>query len=91
MARVHRTYWRVRQRYRLAGLIGSIFGGVAAAALIAPSVYSAEWAGEGVPLPTMQGVVAFVVAVILPPVLAKLAWRTHRRRFFEDIYRITAR
>ena len=91
MARAHRTYWRVRQRYRQLGLGGSIVGGFATAALVAPNVNGAEWLGDGVPLPTAQGTAAFVLAVVLPPVLARLAWRVHRRRFFEDMYRITAR
>jgi hypothetical protein len=91
MARAHRTYWRVRQQYRRAGLAGSIIGGFATAALFAPNVNGAEWISDGLPLPTVEGVLTFALAVALPPVLARLIWRLHRRRFFEDMYQITAR
>ena len=91
MARAHRTYWRIRQKYRNAGLAGSIVGGVAAAVLIAPNVNGAEWASGGASILALQGALGFVLAVVLPPLVAKLGWRVHRRRFYEDIYRITAR
>lgn len=92
MPRAHRTYWRVRQRYRRAGFAGSIIGGFAAAGLIAPSVHSAEWSGDGVSLPmALQWLALFLGAVILPAFAARTAWRVHRRRFFGDMYRITTR
>ncbi len=92
MARAHRTYWKVRQRYRRAGFAGSILGGFIAVALIAPIGHGAEWSGAGIPLPTMlEWAALFLGAVLLPPVLARVAWRAHRRRYLEDIYRITQR
>ena len=92
MARAHRTYWRVRQRYRWAGYAGSILGGFAAAALIAPIVHGAEWSAGGVPaLALVQWFALSLGAVLLPPVLARAVWRAHRRRFFGDLYRITPR
>lgn len=92
MARAHRTYWRIRQRYRRLGYAGSVVGGFVAAAIIAPLVHSAEWVAQGQVVPMLlQWAALFVAAVALPPVLARVAWRVHRRRYFDDIYTITWR
>jgi hypothetical protein len=92
MARAHRTYWRVRQKYRRAGYLGSVLGAFAAAAVIAPNVQSAEWAGLGIPLPlVVEWMALFLAAVLLPPLLSRMAWRWHRRRYVEDIYHIALR
>jgi hypothetical protein len=92
MARAHRTYWRIRQRYRRFGYAGSILGGFIAAAIIAPLVHSAEWAAEGEAFPMLlQWIALFVGAVALPPLVARLAWRRHRRRYIEDIYQLSLR
>jgi hypothetical protein len=92
MAKAHRTYWRIRQRYRRAGFAGSMLGGFVAAALIAPAVHSADWAAQPFPLVlVLQWLALFLGAVALPPLAAKLAWRVHRRRYLEDIYEIAYR
>lgn len=89
MARAHRSYWRVRQRYRRAGWAGSVLGAFIAAAVIAPGVQSAEWAEAGVSLPQLlEWLALFLVAIALPPLLARAGWRAHRRRYFEDMYRM---
>lgn len=89
MARVHRTYWVVRQRYRRAGYLGSILGALICAVLIIPNVHGAQWALPATPTEILPGLAALLAAVVVPPVLARLCWRLHRRRFFADMYLIT--
>jgi hypothetical protein len=89
--RAHRTYWIIRQRYRRIGLGASIVGGLAAGALVAPYVHSADWSMPDEALTALQGVGMFVAAVVLPPIVARLLWWVHRRRYFDDIYQITHR
>ncbi|MEK0082113.1 hypothetical protein [Benzoatithermus flavus] len=89
--KAYRTYWIIRQRYRRIGLWGSIVGGLATGALLTPYVQSADWSTPGEATTLLQQVGIFVMAVLLPPVLARLFWRIHRRRYFDDIYQITHR
>jgi hypothetical protein len=89
MQRVHRTYWVVHQRYRRAGYLGSVLGAVIAGILIAPHVHGAQWGVPGAaPTDLLPGIAAFVAAVVVPPLLARLCWRVHRR-FFADMYLLT--
>jgi hypothetical protein len=91
MAKVHRTYWKVRERYRRLGLAGSALGLVVGAAGVATGVQSAEWwADGGEPMSLLGGIGLIASAVLAPFLLSRLAWRLHRRRFLEDIYRIRA-
>jgi hypothetical protein len=89
--KVYRTYWIVRQRYRRLGFLGSIVGGLATGALLIPYVQSAQWTAPGEAATLAQNALAFVAAVALPPVVARILWRVHRRRFYDDIYQITRR
>jgi uncharacterized integral membrane protein len=89
MARVHRTYWVVRQRYRRVGYLGSLLGAVIWAVLIIPNVHGAQWALPATSTDMLPGLAAFLAAVLVPPLLARLCWRLHRRRFFSDMYLIT--
>jgi hypothetical protein len=89
MVRVHRTYWVVRQRYRRAGYLGSVLGAVICAVLIIPNVYGAQWALPTTSTDMMPGLATFAAAVLMPPLLARLCWRLHRRRFLADMYMIT--
>lgn len=89
MARVHRTYWVVRQRYRRAGYIGSVLGAIVSALLIIPNVHGAQWAQAATSSDFLPSVAAFLAAVLAPPLLARLCWRLHRRRYFTDMYLIT--
>lgn len=90
MARVHRTYWVVRQRYRRAGYLGSVLGAVICALLIIPYVHGAQWSLPGATTTDLlPSIATFVAAVLAPPLLARLCWRLHRRRFFADMYLIT--
>lgn len=92
MARkAYRTYWIVRQRYRRLGLLGSVVGGLAAGALLTPYVQSAQWSSPGEATTLLQNAAFLVGAVMLPPIVARLLWRIHRRRYFDDIYQITHR
>jgi hypothetical protein len=90
MARSHRTYWVIRQRYRRAGYLGSVLATVICAVLIIPYVHGAQSAipaDQSTELLTDIG--ALVAAVLVPPLLARLCWRLHRRRYFADMYLIT--
>jgi hypothetical protein len=61
-----------------------------AAILIAPHVNGAQWAapGEGASV-LLQGIAMLAAGVLGPPIVARLCWRLHRRRFFADMYLIT--
>jgi hypothetical protein len=87
MASRHRTYWVIRRRYRRAGYLGSLICIVAAAFYLMPTVHGAEGAaaivGGGSALETM-GLLA--LAALMPPLVARLIWRFHRRRYLDDIY-----
>lgn len=92
MSKRHRSYWRVRQRYRQIGFIGSVAGGSLLAFLIAPLVQGAGVGSlDGGPLGITDWLLPFAFAVTLPPLLAWLAWRVHRRRFLDDIYQLRLR
>ncbi len=89
MARVHRTFWIVRRRYRRIGYLGSLLGACICAVYMVPAVYSAQRAATD-PSISLLGTVAIVAAaVLLPPILARLLWWMHRGRYFEDMYQIT--
>jgi hypothetical protein len=83
----HRTYWIVRRRYRLAGYVGSIVSLLITAFYLVPLVHGADASGatgpSGDPLGTF-GLLA--LAAVIPPLVARLLWRVHRRRFLDDMY-----
>lgn len=86
MARAHRTYWIVRQRYRRAGYLGSLVALALCAVWLVPNVNGAEsdvgtaTAGFG------ATIVVLLAAALIPSLVARACWRVHRRRYFADIY-----
>ncbi len=85
MAWVDRSYFIVRRRYRQAGLIGAVVAVVATAIHLVPHVHGAELplvADPGWSTPAALAILA--VAAIVPPALANLGWRLHRRRYLVD-------
>jgi hypothetical protein len=92
MAQAHRTYWIVRQRYRRIGLISAVAAGLATGAFMTPHVHSAEWTLQGDHVLTfIEALAGLLLATLIPLVAARLLWRLHRRRFYEDIYQIKLR
>lgn len=87
MAGRYRTYWLVRRRYRLAGYVGSIVTLFLTAFYLVPLVHGADASGPAGsstdPLVTLG---LLTLAAVLPPLIARLLWRVHRRRFLDDMY-----
>jgi hypothetical protein len=87
MARVHRTYWIVRQRYRRFGYLASLVSLVLCALWLVPNVHGAEGsAAVAAPLDLPSTIAVILLAALIPSVIARLCWRLHRRRYFADIY-----
>ena len=89
MARVHRTYWIVRQRYRRAGYLASVVAVLLSAIWLMPNVHGADTAlaaSAASGLPETLGIL--LLAALTPSILARLCWRLHRRRYFADIYQL---
>ena len=87
MAGRYRTYWVVRRRYRLAGYFGSIASLLIAAFYLVPLVHGADASGAALSSTDPLGTLALLfVAAIIPPLVARLLWRVHRRRFLDDMY-----
>lgn len=91
MARVHRTYWIVRRRYRRVGYAGALIGAAICAIYLVPNVYSAQKAVPTEPVDWVTSLIIVAVAVLVPPILARLLWLMHRGRYFSDMYHITLR
>jgi hypothetical protein len=92
VARAHRTYWIIRQRYRRIGMVAAVAAGLACGALMTPHVHSAEWSLQGDDVLTLlEALTGLAIAMLIPLVVARLLWRLHRRRFFEDMYQIKHR
>jgi hypothetical protein len=91
VARGHRTYWIVRQRYRRSGLVGSALAVMLAAANLVPIVHGAQ-GGPGYPTSDLLGACALlVVAAVIPWLIARVCWRLHRRRYLDDMYALGPR
>jgi hypothetical protein len=87
MARSHRTYWIVRRRYRRAGYVGSVVTMMLSAFWVVPIVHGAEQPLAGSAAGDLAGALAILlIAALVPVVLARLCWRLHRQRYFEDMY-----
>ena len=87
MERVHRTYWRVRQRYRRAGYLGALVGMVLCAVWLVPRVHGSEQSAAASAAADPLGTLALLlIAALLPHLLARFCWRLHRRRYYDDIY-----
>jgi hypothetical protein len=85
MAWVDRSYFVTRRRYRLAGLAGSVVAVAATAFQLVPNVHGADAplvadAGWG----TLGAALMLGLAAAVPPSLASLGWRLHRRRYLLD-------
>lgn len=89
MARVHRTFWIVRRRYRRIGYLGSLLGASICAVYMVPAVYSAQRAPTDSSISLVVSAAIFAAAVLVPPIVARLLWWMHRGRFFDDMYQIT--
>lgn len=89
MARVHRTFWIVRRRYRRIGYLGSLLGACICAVYMVPAVYSAQRAATEPSIGLLGTVAIVAAAVLVPPIIARLLWWMHRGRYFEDMYQIT--
>jgi hypothetical protein len=86
MASTHRTYWIVRQRYRRAGYVGSLAALVAAALYLVPNVHGADADLMAAAYGVWDTAGMLSAAAVLPPILARVCWRIHRRRYLDDIY-----
>jgi hypothetical protein len=87
MAGRYRTYWIVRRRYRVAGYVGSIVSLLIAAFYLVPLVHGADASGAaGPPGDPLETLGLLALAAVIPPVVARLLWRVHRRRFLDDMY-----
>ena len=87
MAGRHRTYWIVRNRYRRWGYLASIASLLLAAFFLVPLVHGADAGGTAtVPTDPLVTGAILLVAAILPPLIARLLWRFHRRRYLDDLY-----
>lgn len=87
MASRHRTYWIVRNRYRRGGYLASIASLLLAAFFLVPLVHGADVGGTAMATtsPLLTGGI-LLVAAILPPLVARVLWRFHRRRYLDDLY-----
>jgi hypothetical protein len=82
MAWVDRSYFIVRRRYRQAGIVGAVLAVVVTALNLVPHVHGAETALVGDAGWGMLGALLMLaLAAVVPPALANLAWRLHRRRY----------
>jgi hypothetical protein len=81
----------VRRRYRRAGYVGALVTVFLAAAYLVPSVYG----GQPDPVGGLEGrrlggvLATLLAAALIPPLVARAAWRLHRRRYLADIYLLT--
>lgn len=88
MARVHRTFWIVRRRYRRIGYLGSLLGAGISAVYMMPAVHSAQPAPTDSSMSLWGSAAIFAAAVLLPPILTRLLWWMHRGRYFDDMYQV---
>ncbi|MFL5334620.1 MAG: hypothetical protein ACJ8H8_15855 [Geminicoccaceae bacterium] len=85
MARVHRTFWVVRQRYRRAGYLGSLAAVCLVAIYLMPVVHGAPFEGAPPPPDWLSNAGLLLAAALVPSLLARLGWRIHRQRFIDDM------
>lgn len=84
MAKVYRTYWRMRRRYHVAGYVIAALGTVLWAMDLAPILHGAPQGGSP---DTTTGLLPslglLLAAAVLPIVLSRLLWNTCRWRYLE--------
>ena len=85
MAQVHRTFWIVRQRYRRAGYIGALAAVCLVSAYLVPMVHGAQLDAAATTTDWVGGAALLLAATLLPPVLARLGWMIHKRRYIDDM------
>jgi prepilin signal peptidase PulO-like enzyme (type II secretory pathway) len=85
MAQVHRTFWLVRQRYRRGGLIGALLAVCLVAAYLVPMVHGAQLDAAAATTDWLSGVGLILAAALVPPLLARVGWQFHKRRFIDDM------
>ena len=85
MARVHRTFWVVRQRYRRAGYLASLVAVCLVAIYLVPMVHGAQIEGAPPPPDWLSSAGLLLAAALVPLLLARLGWRIHRQRFIDDM------
>ena len=87
MAGRHRSYWLIRRRYRLGGYIGSLVSMLITAVYLVPMVHGADMGGIDASSGSVGGTIGLLlVAAVIPPVVARLLWRMHRRHYLDDMY-----
>lgn len=86
MAQVHRTFWVVRRRYRRAGYVGALAAVCLVAAYLVPYVHGAQADTATATSDWLGGVGLLLAAALLPPVIARLCWMVHKRRFIDDMW-----
>ena len=86
MAQVHRTFWVVRRRYRRAGYVGALVAVCLVAAYLVPMCTARRPMRLRPPHDWLGGAGLLLAAALLPPVLARLCWMVHRRRFIDDMW-----
>lgn len=85
MAWVDRSYFIVRRRYRQAGIVGAVVAVVVAALNLVPHVHGAEIPLVGdAGLGMLGALLVLTLAAVVPPALADLGWRIHRRRYLTE-------
>ena len=85
MAQVHRTFWIVRRRYRRAGYIGALAAVSLVSAHLVPMVHGAQLDAAATTTDWVGGAALLLAATLLPPVLARLGWMIHKRRYIDDM------
>jgi hypothetical protein len=87
MAGRHRSYWLVRRRYRLGGYVGSLISMLIATVYLVPMVQGADVIGANASSGSAGETIGLLIAAaVVPPLVARLLWRIHRRRFLDDMY-----
>jgi hypothetical protein len=85
MVWVDRTYFALRRRYSRAGIIGSMVAVAFATFHLIPRVHGAE---QPLVASASRDIAStatlLLVAACLPPLIAGLCWRLHRRRYLAD-------
>ena len=91
MARGHRTYWIIRQRYRRVGYLGSALCICLVAIYLVPIVHGAQGSAGTPTSDLLDGIGLLIGAAIIPWLIARVCWRLHRRRYLDDMYALGPR
>lgn len=86
MERRVRTFWLMRERYRVASRVAAALGGVAALGLVGATGWRDYSAG--VPISrefAVQSALLMAAGILIPYVATRLLWRRYRRLHYEDL------